>query len=202
MKTEESKDWLLKLLKLLRDFKTPIQLGALSLVVFYLVIAGSYDEQTKIILAVAIVIILLIPSISQWKKTEHEAEVQKKKIDADVERGRDWTHTTQDGMIERTRIEAMQRKQGALDVYEKIIALIEERIEKCKLDRSRVAERESCENLRMQISYMKNGLENFPVGFHEQVERERKGRRGRLALIPEAKSKTKREKKKENKTES
>jgi hypothetical protein len=197
MTTEESKNWYLKLVELLMHFKTPVQLGALCLVILYLLITGPYDGLVKAFFVVAIAMVYFGPIILRWQKTQTEVEIPKRKIDVELEKSLNWNYFTQSGMIERSLVEGQQRKQGALDVYEKLIALLKESIEKCKLERGLATEKKVYENLLERISNMKDGLENFPLGFHEQANRERMERRGRFVYMRETKEEDKKGKEKE-----
>ena len=79
MGSENTNSGFIKLLEALRDFRTPIQLGALCIVIIYLVMVGGYDIQTKIISIIVITIIFISLLIPQWKKTELDAMIKQNK---------------------------------------------------------------------------------------------------------------------------
>lgn len=173
----EKEAFLTKLLSLLRDFKTPIQFGALCVIVFFLIINSSYDVQFQIIFGIMICVLLLITFIPELKKTSVQQDIEKRKIDANLERGKHWTDKTMEEMTQRTFIESIQRKQGALDVYNTIIVFLTDKIEEGSLVDEQY---KAYQDILKTIISMKTGLNSFPLGFHEQVMKERKEKRGRF----------------------
>lgn len=84
-------------------------------------------------------------------------------------------------------------------MYEAVISLIEQRKGVGKLKKE---EKGVYESLLAEIKAMKHGLNNFPLGSHEQVERERKEGRGRFRLVQELKKEAKKETVKEKEAKS
>ena len=86
---------------------------------------------------------------------------------------------TMQEMTQRTFIESIQRKQGALDVYNTIIALLNGKIEEGSLDEE---QSKAYQNILKTIKNMKTGLNSFLLGFHEQVMKEKKKNAGVLNI--------------------
>jgi len=184
---DESLSAIGKTLSVLKEFRTPIQIGALSLTVIYLIYTGPYENQYKILFCAIILSSLIIALIPEWRKTEVEADIERRKINADLTRGIHWTEATFREMTERSRIESIQRKQGALDAFDILEDYFEGKLDNDKLEEQK---REIYEEILEQIRLMKIGADSFALGFHEQVMREEKNKRGRFAFTQGKKEKT------------
>lgn len=110
----EGNNLLVKLLSTIKEISTPIQLGALSIAVLYLVFTGPYTQQDRNYVLGGIILMLCISVIPYWRKNEVDTEIELRRIKAEIEKGRDFTQITQRGSIERLRIEGVQRKQEHL----------------------------------------------------------------------------------------
>jgi hypothetical protein len=170
----------LKIISTLKEFRTPIQLAALSIAILYLVWIGQYTIQQKGFVSLIFVFIFLLSVIPEWRKTEVDAELERRRINAGLERGKHFTDATSRGISERTRIESVQRKQGALDAFSSIERHLERKLEENDLsDDDRIVYQQILEDLKI----MKAGADSFAVGFHERVEREMREKRGRMPII-------------------
>ena len=179
----ENQNQVLKVLSTLKEFRTPIQLGALSIIILYVVWNGQYTIQQQYFVSGMFFVIFFLSVIPIWRKTEVDAELEGRRIDADLERGKHWTDTTFRESTERTRVESIQRKQGALDAFDSIKRFLEKRKEIEPDEDKKIAYQQILE----QIEAMKAGANSFALGFHEQVEREMQNGRGRFGRIEDIK---------------